>query len=608
MAPLVRSFISPEEVYPGRVVTYEDVVALAGSLNRDEALHFLGFLNLVLSSATIESHLSGKLEPLRDVQHWLFREVVSERLLADLQARFRDASLLDRPILHRTQILFAIRVVATHGSAGAGNRLVDRGDFDSLGDLLFLINGLFTPAPLTAHDAATKALWVATAMGPLHELENPPPLELTWPRTAELLSARLPAVAEAVELKRLEQTVVFNSGYSLLAWVDLNWLLMSYWLTVNYSELMKNRARGYLGLNAPHSVISVEALRRAVDVLAVNFEDLAGHLRIDRYSRRELLDLTPFRTKPLWLMPDGAVLCIDSALLMERLGPHVFWSVMNALDGRDSRQRFSRTWGRAFEDYALNALADIFRSKSWHYVRNPTDEGNGEELWDGLASRDTTAIVIECKGTFLRSADKYSGAPRQFFRGLSTKFGRGKGGGVHQLARGISRVWFERSAHGPLKAPGRVTDVFPILVVQDPILDCGPVTRVLSDRFAVAIKRLQRRVTHKVPKVWPLTVVTADELDVLQANLGTSGHRLDALLKSFHRRFPSRMISLGSFLSSEHSRAFGIPDSGRERLRQRFRSGTNGSVQRFRDREYGVAVDILGDVALTHGSQDAGGD
>lgn len=298
MAPIFRTFISPDEVYPGRVVTYEDVVAVAGSLNRDEALHFLGFVNLVLTSATTESHLSGKLEPLRDVQHWLFREVVSERLLADLKARFRDASLLDRPILHRTQILFAIRVVATHGNERAGNRLVDRRDFDAVGNLLFLINGLFAPAPLTTEDAATKALWIATDMGPLHELENPPPLELTWPRTAELLAHRLPAVAEPAELRRLEQTVVFSSGFSLLAWVDLNWLLMSYWLTVNYGELMKNRARGYLGLDAPHSVISVEALRRAVDVLAVKFDDLATHLRIDRYSRRDVFDPSVDGAKP----------------------------------------------------------------------------------------------------------------------------------------------------------------------------------------------------------------------------------------------------------------------------------------------------------------------
>ena len=125
-------------------MTYDEVAALAASLNRGEALHFLGFVNLVLSCATAESHLTKQLEPARDVQHWLFREVVSANLLAELKARFRDAFLLDRPILHRTQVLFAIRLVATHGSPDGGNRLVDRIDFDIVGDLLFLINGLFS--------------------------------------------------------------------------------------------------------------------------------------------------------------------------------------------------------------------------------------------------------------------------------------------------------------------------------------------------------------------------------------------------------------------------------------------------------------------------------
>jgi hypothetical protein len=131
--PIERKFISPEELYPGRVITYAEVSALAASLNRAEALHFLGYLNLLMSSATTQTRLTGKIEPLHDVQTYVFREVVSESLLKDLKARFRDASLLHRPILHRTQILFAIRLVATHGDPAAGNMLTTRRDFDVVG-------------------------------------------------------------------------------------------------------------------------------------------------------------------------------------------------------------------------------------------------------------------------------------------------------------------------------------------------------------------------------------------------------------------------------------------------------------------------------------------
>jgi hypothetical protein len=140
-------------------------------------------------------------------------------------------------------------------------------------------------------------------------------------------------------------------------------------------------------------------------------------------------------------MPNGTALCIDVSLLVERLGAHAFWSVMNALDTPERRKQFSSTWGTAFETYCLNRLATMFRGKKRSFVPNPIDESSDEELWDGLAMRDDTAIVIECKGTFIRSAEKYSGQPGRFFRGLTQKFGHVKHGGLYQLRRGITAVW-----------------------------------------------------------------------------------------------------------------------------------------------------------------------
>ena len=59
MAQIIRAFISPEEIVPGRTVDYGELSALASTLNRDEALHFLGFLNLLLSSAMIETDFTA---------------------------------------------------------------------------------------------------------------------------------------------------------------------------------------------------------------------------------------------------------------------------------------------------------------------------------------------------------------------------------------------------------------------------------------------------------------------------------------------------------------------------------------------------------------------
>jgi hypothetical protein len=579
----MRTFISPEELYVGRSVAYDEIARLAASLNRDEALHFLAFLNLLLSAATVETELTGQLEPIRDVQHWVFREVVSEQLLADLKAKFRNASLLDRPILHRTQMLFAVRLVATHGLAEGGNRLQTRRDFDVVGDLLFLINGLFASEP--PKDERMVPIWLATQMGPLYELENPPEIALAWPRMQELLLTRLPQ--KDPEVPRLEQVTVFTSGFGLRGWIDVTWLLFSFWGTVPYGELMKNRGRAYIDPTKHHETISAANLGRVLDAIGVKFADLSAHLEIDHFSRISLFDLTRFRERPLWIMPDGNVLCVDVALLMERLGPFAFWSIMNVLDTKERRRHFSGAWGDAFEAYALDALAAIMGSRTWAFSANPADgKGDGEELADAVGVRKSSAMFVECKGTFMTSAQKYSGVPRRFFRGLTQKFGRVQHGAVHQLVRAMKRTWIERVPQPSIGNPDTVKDVFPMLVVQDPILSCGPVCRVLSDRFNVAWTRASRGRTPRLPRVWPLAVLHADDLDRLHSAIRITGQPLDAILKRFHRTHPSRMHSFQEFTSSSWGREV-LPEASRQANLTRFKEFGEATLARFHAKEYG---------------------
>ena len=161
MPPIVRTFISPEEVYPGRVVTYDELSGIAMGVNRSHALEFLGFLNLLLSSATLETELTNRIKPVRDVQMWLIREVVSRELLATLQSKFGNASLLDRPLLHRTQLLFVTRLIATHGKADGGNTLTTRDDFDVIGEL-FLRTACFgwmNPPPQEVLPCGSQRRW-----------------------------------------------------------------------------------------------------------------------------------------------------------------------------------------------------------------------------------------------------------------------------------------------------------------------------------------------------------------------------------------------------------------------------------------------------------------
>jgi len=165
----------------------------------------------------------------------------------------------------------------------------------------------------------------------------------------------------------------------------------------------------------------------------------------------------------------------------------------------------------------------------------------------------------------------------------------GRHGGAFQLSRGLSHVWYDASAVTKVKGLENATDVFPVLVVQDPVLDFGGVCRVVSDRFLKAIERRTRRPVNKHPKIWPLTVLTADDLDRLSASVQATGVRLDAVLKRFHRTFPSRARSMTELLNRDHAADFGFPDKVRAIVSERFRSRTAGVLERFRSAEYGGA-------------------
>ena len=260
---------------------------------------------------------------------------------------------------------------------------------------------------------------------------------------------------------------------------------------------------------------------------------------------------------------------------------------MNALDSATRRRQFSSAWGLAFERYCLTRLAVIFRGKKWNTSDNPKDPATNNELADMVAIRKGSAILIECKGTFIRTADKYSGNPLRFFRGTSKKFGRVKHGGLYQLLRSIATIWVKRNPQPCVPHPETISDVFPILIGQDPALGCGPMGRLLSDRFLRGLDRLLRRCSHRTPKVWPLAVLTADDLDRLEIVMTVATEPLDALLKRFHRTHLSRMIGFGEFLSSVIGNR-SIKKEVQFETEKRFRENTTGTIERLKQGEYGA--------------------
>lgn len=145
------------------------------------------------------------------------------------------------------------------------------------------------------------------------------------------------------------------------------------------------------------------------------------------------------------------------------------------------------------------------------------------------------------------------------------------------LTNGLFRVEEPASKQGT--ALWLATQMGPMHETENP--PAIEVMRVLSDRFQ---RSIESRVHANGPKVWPLTVITADALDRLSAVVQLTGERLDSILKSFHRAHPSRMIPLDEFMAMHGGRFNTEPV--RALIKERFHAISEPSMQRFRHGDY----------------------
>jgi hypothetical protein len=110
----------------------DDLIALARDINVNAGIALLGRFNSYLSL----THLSNDRETISRVQRQLSTEVLSPARLGEIEGRFSDQGLYKKWfLLHRAQLLVAIKLVARHGrreGAIASNRLRIRRRLENL--------------------------------------------------------------------------------------------------------------------------------------------------------------------------------------------------------------------------------------------------------------------------------------------------------------------------------------------------------------------------------------------------------------------------------------------------------------------------------------------
>lgn len=159
---------------------------------------------------------------------------------------------------------------------------------------------------------------------------------------------------------------------------------------------------------------------------------------------------------------------------------------------------------------------------------------------------------------------KYAREGAQFFQGLSTKFGSGKGAAVDQLLRNIGLLFSESDPrHAPLIPIDGIKEVFPVAVVHEPLLCSGFASHALATEFAEGLSRLKLVAGIQIH---PLQVVAIEDLERIEPYLTDREFTLADCFRAKIYEDPKHQWTLWDFLRLRYLPSRGIAPRGNARL------------------------------------------
>jgi hypothetical protein len=216
------------------------------------------------------------------------------------------------------------------------------------------------------------------------------------------------------------------------------------------------------------------------------------------------MDATIIKQRPLFRRPDGRHVVLDRRFLIELLSTTLYWTIFDAIPEKKRRNDFSTHWGECFEAFVLRELEVFYPSISGLLQTRIAFPGG--EI-DAFLDFGDFVIVIEIKSGLLAKDPRLMRDPNTLREELHKKFVDGSG--VSQLVKGARAL-----AMGQVKTARRDCRVYPILVGDEPVLQCFVANRYLDEQFA-------GQFTERPANVAPLTVMLIDELEELLPHVTT---------------------------------------------------------------------------------------
>jgi len=541
-----------------------ELVEIARQFNREAGTGFLARLNLYLSLAQQSHDANRGLE----VQARLTEEVLSETRRNQFKEVFAEKKLYENFILlNRSQLLAGIKLIALYGRDEGGNYVETAEDKSQIGEFALAINSCYGPA---FGETAWPREDVMAQIAAGSELYNPETLVNGFVRTRILIGPVLKDYL--VSLKGRNPPPPFERIFTLLSGLNFRDLLdIMLYLHVEHTrmldELIEAGAMAYADVSQPKRYVSGRSMKAWADLMAIDHKDLKEVVQDKETDPTFFFDFSVFRRFPLWRSGEHRYFCIDAGFLEERLSSLGFyWTVVNGLADENLRLSFQRMWGELIQDYVRRLLAEAHQGRPEAFLARPVYSDGESEVFDSAIVAGDCLAPIEIKSSVIPIKQKYAGQASSFYQGISTKFGSGPGAAVEQLLRNIEQVFSMNQARQSSIPANEIREIFPIVVVHEPVLRFGFGARALADEFFAGVTKLAVRELT----VYRLQVIDIETVERLEPHIRHGDFTMVECLRAAAREGAQEM-GFWQFITTRFMPSRGIKPRSNAKLFGRFK-------------------------------------
>ena len=505
-------------------------------------------------------------------QSWFVQTFFDDETKKRFVTRFGNENPNQRPVLHPIQLLNIVRVALAVGTGEEDTTAeLAVGDRHKFGTACLMMNDLFCTVEErqkiqtgSQDDVMKHLILQLLAVG---EVSNPTPFRNLLIRSYYLyrIALQAPEIVATIrkECEGLDFEAHFEkvSGIPLQGWLSLVIGLYTFLISHSLEEFVRSPDVYVVNRKTilKDPALSAAQLDSFFGPLSSSFEELRTELaEKTKHPVDERFNLVPFMAKPFLTFAPERSICVDVALLSEKLN-HGPYFLFRSLLSENKRGPVFKAWGILFESYVHWLLQGLKDRHGALFYQDTRWDHNDNKSFDGVFIKKRLVVVMEFKSGFLTEEARYSNNANTFMEDVDNRIGVA----CKQLARDTALLLPESGAGKKLRdvpVPPNAEWILPVLIVQDLVLRTPFINHFLNKRFQA--ERKQYPTSSKV-EVLPLNVIQISTLESL-VEMGET-FNLD-VMSVLHRRCrtdPLMMQELQSFISD-------LPEAKQPRCSERF--------------------------------------